>query len=218
MPAGDRASLERLARYVLRPPLSLKRLSLREDGAVVYSLQRPDRRGRTALVMAPVEFLARLAAILPAPRLALRRQLGAFASGSPDRRKVMPAPALRQGCHPAKLPHGYPGPSSCAGSGTSRPCAAIVAMGGCGRSPLSRISPRWSGTSGTPASSRPFQLRLGRAGLLPSPDHRSPPACHERLRRRDAPVRPSCAGVRSPHFLLLASGLQNPAQTAGSDP
>jgi hypothetical protein len=110
VPAGDRAALERLARYLLRPPLSLKRLSLREDGAVVYRLQRPDRRGRTALVMVPLEFLARLAAILPAPRLALRRQLGVFASGSPDRRKVVPAPAPRQSCHssPTKPPTRLP--------------------------------------------------------------------------------------------------------------
>jgi hypothetical protein len=107
--AGDRAALERLVRYLLRPPLSLKRLSLRDDGAVVYRLQRPDRKGRTALVMAPLEFLARLAAILPAPRLALRRQLGVFSAGSRDRRKVMPAPPPPQSCHPiSKAPTRVP--------------------------------------------------------------------------------------------------------------
>jgi len=100
VPAGDRAALERLVRYLLRPALSLRRLSLRDDDTVVYRLQRPDRRGRTALVMTPLEFLARLAAILPAPRLALRRQLGVFSPGSPDRRKIMPAAAPREGCHP----------------------------------------------------------------------------------------------------------------------
>ncbi len=100
VPAGDRAALERVVRYLLRSPLSLKRLSLRDDGAVVYRLQRPDRRGRTALVMTPLEFLARLAAILPAPRLALRRQLGVLSAGSPDRRKVVPAPPLPERCHP----------------------------------------------------------------------------------------------------------------------
>src|SRR5208282_1119476 len=109
LPASDRAALERLVRYLLRPPLSLKRLSLRDDGAVVYRLQRPDRRGRTALVMTPLEFLARLAAILPAPRLALRRQLGVFSAGSPDRRKIMPAPPPAQSCHPtSKAPSRIP--------------------------------------------------------------------------------------------------------------
>jgi hypothetical protein len=104
VPAGDRAALERIVRYLLRPALSLKRLSLRDDDTVVYRLQRPDRRGRTALVMTPLEFLARLAAILPAPRLALRRQLGVFSPGSPDRRKIMPAPAPSQSCHQARSP------------------------------------------------------------------------------------------------------------------
>jgi hypothetical protein len=84
----------------LRPALCLKRLSLRDDDVVVYRLQRPDRHGRTSLVMTPFELLARLAAILPAPRLALRRQLGVFAPGSPVRRRVMPAPAPSQSCHP----------------------------------------------------------------------------------------------------------------------
>jgi hypothetical protein len=101
VPAGDRAALERLVRYLLRPALSLRRLSLRDDDVVVYRLQRPDRRGRTALLMTPLELLARLAAILPAPRLALRRQLGVFSPGSPDRRKIMSAPAPPQSCHPS---------------------------------------------------------------------------------------------------------------------
>ncbi len=100
VPAGDRAALERLVRYLLRPPLSLKRLSLREDGVIAYRLQRPDGRGRTILLMTPVEFLSRLTAILPAPRLALRRQLGVFAPGSPDRRKVIPTKAPLKSCHP----------------------------------------------------------------------------------------------------------------------
>jgi hypothetical protein len=107
--AGDRPTLETVLRYLLRPPLSLERLSLRDDGAVVYRLQRPDRRGRTALVMTPLEFLARLAAILPAPRLALRRQLGVFSPGSKDRRKVMPAQPLPESCHPTtKVPTRIP--------------------------------------------------------------------------------------------------------------
>ncbi len=111
VPAGDRAALERLVRYLLRPALSLRRLSLRDDGAAVYRLQRPDRHGRTSLVMTPLELLARLAAILPAPRLALRRQLGVFAPASLDRRRIMPRrslataslvtpPVPHESCHP----------------------------------------------------------------------------------------------------------------------
>jgi hypothetical protein len=54
--------------------------------------------------MTPLQFLARLAALLPAPRLCLRRQLGVFAPASPDRRKIMPAPARPRACHAPPRP------------------------------------------------------------------------------------------------------------------
>lgn len=58
---------------------------------------------------AALERLARLAAIVPAPRLALRRQLGVFAAASKDRRKIMPAPLAPERCHPApKAPSRIP--------------------------------------------------------------------------------------------------------------
>ena len=214
VPAGDRAALERLVRYLLRPALSLKRLSLRDDGAVVYRLQRPDRRGRTALVMTPLELLARLAAILPAPRLALRRQLGVFSPGSPDRRKVMPAPAPARAVTPSSraLPPACPGPSSFAACGTSTPCAATAAAGACGPSPSSRTSPRPSATcgkrgvharAGPGALSRP----TGRGGL----NHKTPCRTAESLGRR---TRSSSAGRddrRSPPPL---SRLETPPRRA----
>jgi hypothetical protein len=74
--AGDRAALERLVRYLLRPALSLKRLSLRDDDVVVYRLQRPDRRGRTALVMTPLELLAGAFARPSRRRCLSRRRIG----------------------------------------------------------------------------------------------------------------------------------------------
>jgi hypothetical protein len=97
--ANDREALTRLVRYLLRPPFSVRRFSLREDGAVVYALGKADRRGRTALILSPRELLARLAAILPAPRFALRREIGVFAAGSPHRKKLVTATAPRATCH-----------------------------------------------------------------------------------------------------------------------
>ncbi|MHB1845201.1 MAG: transposase [Deltaproteobacteria bacterium] len=41
--AGDRAALERIVRYLLRPALSRKRLFLRDDDVIVCRQQRPDR-------------------------------------------------------------------------------------------------------------------------------------------------------------------------------
>ena len=67
--ADDREGLERLCRYGLRAPFSQERLSLTDSGEVVYTLPRPwpNASGVTELVMAPTEFLKRLAALIPSP-------------------------------------------------------------------------------------------------------------------------------------------------------
>jgi hypothetical protein len=69
--ANDRAGLERLARYVLRPPLAQDRLRLRPDGRVVVELKTPWHDGTTALVFEPLELLEKLAAITPRPEVNL---------------------------------------------------------------------------------------------------------------------------------------------------
>jgi hypothetical protein len=73
--ADDREGLERLCRYGLRAPFSQERLSLKDSGEVVYTLPRPwpNASGVTELVMAPTEFLKRLAALIPSPGTHLTR-------------------------------------------------------------------------------------------------------------------------------------------------
>jgi len=82
--SDDREGLERLCRYGLRAPFSQERLSLREDGQVVYELSRPwpNSAGTTHLVLDPIELLQRLAALIPAPYTHLIRRHGVFASRS----------------------------------------------------------------------------------------------------------------------------------------
>ena len=59
---GDqRAKLERLARYVSRPPVSIERLTLTAQGRVRYGLKNPYRDGTTHIVLEPVDLIARLA-------------------------------------------------------------------------------------------------------------------------------------------------------------
>jgi len=65
--ANDRAGLERLCRYVLRPPFAQERLRLRADGRVVLELKTAWHDGTRELVFEPLEFLERLAAITPRP-------------------------------------------------------------------------------------------------------------------------------------------------------
>ena len=56
--ANDRAGLERLCRYVLRPPFAQERLRLRSDGRVVLELTAC-HDGTRKLVLEPLEFLER---------------------------------------------------------------------------------------------------------------------------------------------------------------
>ena len=79
--------LERLIRYCARPPFALDRLHLvvgRSD-QILYLLPKPDPAGRTALRLSALEFLDRLAKILPPPRIHRHRYHGVFAPNAPLR-------------------------------------------------------------------------------------------------------------------------------------
>ena len=69
--AEDRLGLERLCRYLLRPPLAQERLSRLADGRVVCTLRHPWHDGTRHLIFTPHEFLERLAAITPRPHINL---------------------------------------------------------------------------------------------------------------------------------------------------
>ena len=60
---------ERLCRYIARPAVAVPRLSLSSTGKVVYSLKTPYRDGTTQVAFEPVDFIARLAALVPKPRV-----------------------------------------------------------------------------------------------------------------------------------------------------
>ena len=59
--AADRAALERLCRYLLRPMISADRLTVRPDGRVEYHFRRPDPTGRTSWVTDGPTWCRRLA-------------------------------------------------------------------------------------------------------------------------------------------------------------
>ena len=60
--AYQRSRLERLCRYITRPPIATKRLSVDGRGRVVYQYKQPFRDGSTHVVLEPLDFIARLAA------------------------------------------------------------------------------------------------------------------------------------------------------------
>lgn len=83
----DRAGVERLVRYCARPPLALERLqavdgqeSLVSEGArLIYRLPDGDVEGRSQIVLTPLELLARLAVLIPPPRVHRHRYHGVLA-------------------------------------------------------------------------------------------------------------------------------------------
>ena len=74
----DRQRLERLCRYLSRPPIPQDRLERPGDGKLVLSLERTWKGGVKAVVFEPHALIARLAALVPAPYLQLRRFHGVF--------------------------------------------------------------------------------------------------------------------------------------------
>ena len=77
--AGETERLEHLCRYILRPPVAQDALELTPDGKVLLRLRRPWRDGTRAIRFEPSEFLEKLAAMIPRPRINLLLYHGAFA-------------------------------------------------------------------------------------------------------------------------------------------
>jgi len=90
---NDRLGLERLCRYILRPPLASKRLARTDDGRVRYRFRRPDANGQTEILLSPEAFLARLATLIPPPRQNQLRYHGCFAPRSAHRAAIVPRAA-----------------------------------------------------------------------------------------------------------------------------
>ena len=115
--AHDRKRLEQLCRYITRPALSDERVQLNAAGQVELKLKTPWRDGlagrarpvagpfarhkqstglfvsglsTTHLVMSPLEFMQRLAALVPRPRLHLIRFHGVLAPNARLRPLVVP--------------------------------------------------------------------------------------------------------------------------------
>ncbi len=87
----DLVKLERLCRYISRPVVSKKRLSLSPNGNIRYWLKTPYRDGTTHVIFEPLDFIARLVSLVPKPRVNLTRFHGVFAPNSKHRAPMTPA-------------------------------------------------------------------------------------------------------------------------------
>ena len=91
IPARDRRRLERLCRYVARPPVATDRLERLPDGRLLYHLRHRWRDGTIQIVFEPHQLLARLVPLIPAPRAHQVRYHGVFAPCAGWRDRVVPA-------------------------------------------------------------------------------------------------------------------------------
>ncbi|MBK8100033.1 MAG: transposase [Planctomycetes bacterium] len=84
--------LEHLIRYVARPPIAEDRLSILPDGRVAYAFKKRWRDGSMSVVLDPLTFLERLAALVPRPRKKPVNYFGVFAPAAAWRPRVVPTP------------------------------------------------------------------------------------------------------------------------------
>ena len=92
--ALERDKLERLCRYISRPAVATERLSQTADGRIRYTLKTPYRDGTTHVLFEPLDFLSRLAALVPSP--------GVNATCLPDYKGI----AWRRSCTRTSTRHG----------------------------------------------------------------------------------------------------------------
>ena len=94
VPARDRKRLERLCRYVARPPIAIDRLEALPDGRLAYRLKTRWRDGTTHVLMERHELLERLAPLIPPPRAHQVRYHGLLAPCASGRDRVVPRPLV----------------------------------------------------------------------------------------------------------------------------
>lgn len=88
--SNQRKKLERLCRYITRPAIAEQRLSLASNGNVIVALKTPYDDGTSHVVLNPMEFMGRLAALVPKPRVNLTRFHGVFSPRSKLRAHAVP--------------------------------------------------------------------------------------------------------------------------------
>jgi hypothetical protein len=110
VPARDRRRLERLCRYVARPPLASERLEECRNGKLALRLKSRWRDGTTHILMERSELIERLVPLIPPPRAHQVRYHGALAPSASMRDRIVPGqPVHPPGCElTRRVPHSPP--------------------------------------------------------------------------------------------------------------
>ena len=89
--AENKEGLERLCRYVARPPLAAGSLTRISDDLLSFKLKTPWSDGTTSILLSPLELIEKISALVPPPRVNLVRYHGVLAPHAKDREKIVPA-------------------------------------------------------------------------------------------------------------------------------
>ena len=115
--AGNAGRLEKIARYISRPPLAQDRLTIAGDGRIVYRFRKPWRNGKRAVVMEPMTFLSRLAALIPPPRVHVLSYYGVLAPAASRRDEIVPGSGEDDEDRESRCSHSTPPPAASVESG-----------------------------------------------------------------------------------------------------
>lgn len=101
--SNQRDKVERLCCYIARPAVSTHRMARLADGTICYELKTPYKNGTTHVVFEPLDFIARLASLVPKPRVHLTRFHGVFAPNSRYRAQVTSETKIKRHQIPASI-------------------------------------------------------------------------------------------------------------------
>ena len=94
--------LEKLCRYVMRGAVAENRLQREENGDISYLLKTPWSDGTKAVQFTPLEFVEKLVALVPPPRVHQIRYHGVFAPNHSWRAVVVPKGRVESGVAPSE--------------------------------------------------------------------------------------------------------------------
>jgi hypothetical protein len=100
----DRRRVDRLGRYLGRPPMAQDRLERLADGKVRYEMKKPWRDGTRFVIFEPDDLVARVWAMVPPPWLHMIRFYGVLASNATRRLQVVSSARLSAGAAAPKPP------------------------------------------------------------------------------------------------------------------
>lgn len=89
---NEREKLEKLIRYMARGPIATERLSESFPNLLIYKMKTPWRDGTTHVSFSRLDFIARLVALIPPPKMNMVRYAGVFAPNFKDRNLIVPKP------------------------------------------------------------------------------------------------------------------------------